>query len=144
MKTILVFVITLIANLSFAQYPLNNGGTIINFSTLAERDAWIAAHSPNDSAKSARRALMAKENELCSEVIDDLRDEFKKQVEDGNMTVSQATTLFTVVRDTFLALECGWLREARMIANNTPTTAIFTAGRKTFLLTQIDAAIAKL
>lgn len=144
MKILITSLFVLVTSVSFGQHTLNNNGVITTYQTRAEYDAAVAAISPNDPVKIARRALMSQETILCREVLDDLRDAFKKEVEDGNLTVTQATTLFTVTRDTFLALQCGWLRESRMIANNTATTAIFTAGRKNFLLNQIDAAIARL
>jgi hypothetical protein len=144
MKNILLFPLLLVSLVSFSQHALNNNGVVTTYETRAEYEAAVAAISQNDPVKLARRLLMDKENVLCREVLDDLRDAFKKEVEDGNMTITQATTLFTVVRDTFLSLQCGWLRESRMIANNTATTAIFTTARKNFLLAQIDAAIARL
>jgi len=119
-------------------------GVRIEFDTEAELLAYIATISPPDLPQQARRLEMYREDVLCARVLGDLRDEFKKQVQEGNLTVAQATTLFTVVRDTFLALKCGWLREARGIANNTATTAIFTAPRKTFLLSVLDAALTDL
>lgn len=130
--------------MALTKFTINNNGVITEYETQTEHDAAVAVLSQNDFVKLARRLSMSKEYTLCLGVLDDLRDEFKKQVEESNMTVAQATTLFTVVRDTFLALQCGWLQEARVIANNTATTAIFTTARKNFLLAQIDGAITQL
>lgn len=127
-----------------AKFTVNNSGVIYEFDTLAEFDAYVASISPNDPAIVTASAQVNQEKQLSRDLADDLRLEFKKQINAATLTVTQATDIFNRVQTTFLALGLGWLRESRMLANNTATGGSFTQGRKDFLLAQIDAAIAKL
>lgn len=122
---------------------LINNGVISEYDTNTELLAAVDIQSPNDPVILARYDGMNKEQSLCVTLLNDLRFEFKKQI-DGGMTITEAADVFNRIQTTFLALRLGWLRESRVLANNTATGGSFTAGRKTFLLNSIDAAIAQL
>lgn len=122
---------------------LINNNVVIEFDTEAQLDAAINILCPPDPVVIARFDGMNKEQAICANLLNDLRFEFKKQVEQG-MTVAEAADVFNRTQTTFLALRLGWLREGRVIANNTATGGSFTAPRKTFLLNTIDAYIAQL
>lgn len=114
------------------------------FNTEDELFAFVQTNSPGDPVILLATSEMNKEKFLCRDLLDDLRLEFKKQIQAATMTVAEATDVYNRVATTFSALNSGWLRESRMLANNTATGGSFTAPRKTFLLNSIDAAIAKL
>lgn len=113
------------------------------FDTEEQASAARNLSSPTDPVVIARYDGINKEQLLCANLLNDLRLEFKKQVEQG-MTITEAADVFNRVQTTMLALRLGWLREARVLANNTATGGSFTAGRKTFLLNSIDVSIAQL
>lgn len=59
----------------------------------------------------------------------------------ANLTQSEKAALVTKLSSVFVALGVGWIDGARFLANALTTDAVFTAGRKTFLLAQIDAQL---
>lgn len=77
-------------------------------------------------------------------VLDILQDALREEVINATLTQAQAATLFGTVSDVMCSLSVGWLRESRVICNNIATTAIFTTGRKNFMLARIDDALAQL
>lgn len=81
---------------------------------------------------------------LSKSVLDTLQQALRDEVTNGTLTQAQSATLFTTVSDVLCSLSVGWLRESRVICNNIATTAVFTAGRKNFMLARIDEAIALL
>lgn len=126
------------------------GEGIIEFETTAEMDAAVKLRSPDDPLVLNAVSEIEKEKLLCRDIIDDLRLDFKKQVQLNatnpalGLTIAQATDVFNRTNVTFNALGLGWLRESRVLANNTATGGSFTQARKDFLLSKIDNAISQL
>lgn len=143
MKTIFFLFIT---TLAFGQgtHCLNNNGTITCYPTRAAYDAAVALISPTDAAQVSRYLAINAEQRIADGLADDLFNEFQRQIDLGQMTVTESLDVFTRTQLTFLLIEMGRLRAARMAANNTATGGSFTLTRKNFLLNQIDAAIARL
>lgn len=56
----------------------------------------------------------------------------------ANLTQSEKSQLVTKLSSVFIALVIGELNGARFLANALTTDTVFTAGRKTFLLAEID------
>ncbi len=73
-------------------------------------------------------------------VYDDLRFQLKTQT----LTTAQMLTLGDYIINVITYLIAGDLRVARLKANNLNTTTLYTAARKTWLLTRIDQEIALL
>lgn len=73
-------------------------------------------------------------------VYDDLKYQLKQQ----SLTTVQMLTLSDYIINVIVYMLAGDLRTARLKASNLTTTALYTAARKTYLLAQLDAAIAKL
>lgn len=63
------------------------------------------------------------------------------QLKTANLTPTEKASLITKLSTVFLALVVGEINGARILANALTTDAVFTAGRKTFLLNQIDAQL---
>lgn len=59
----------------------------------------------------------------------------------ANLTQSEKASLVTKLSSVFIALTIGEIQGARFLANALTTDAVFTAGRKTFLLAQIDTQL---
>lgn len=120
------------------------GEGITEFDSTAEMDAAVKLRSPDDPLVLNAVSEIEKEKDLCGHLIQELRIEFKKQVQAGTLTAAQSADIFNRVLATFTALIIGGLRDARVLANNTATGGAFTQARKDFLLSKIDNAISQL
>lgn len=120
------------------------GEGITEFETTEEMDAAVKLRSPEDPAVTSAVSEIEKEKVLCNDLIQELRLEFKKQVQGGTLTAAQSADIFNRVLATFTALLIGGLRDSRVLANNTATGGALTQARKDFLLSRIDNAISQL
>lgn len=127
-----------------ATHRLIVGNTVELFDTAEQFQARVDALNPPDPATIAAITEIDKEVAACRNLLSDLRFEFKKQVQNNTLTVAQASDIFNRVAVVLNALSLGWLRESRVLANNTATGGAFTQGRKDFLVGRIDAYIAQL
>lgn len=82
---------------------------------------------------------------LGTEVLDNLNNALRTELSNGTITLANAAALLNRIPAVMLYIELGWLEEARVLLNNMTTDAnALTAGRKTYILNQIDAAIEKI
>lgn len=148
MKTKLTTLLLLVAVTAFSQNltrpRINNNGVVTDYNTPALHDAAVASLSPQNPNFLNNAVEYRKEKALSDGLLEQIRLAFKEEIRSGTMTTAEATSIFVTINPVLDALDRGWLRESRMICNNTTASAPFTAGRKTFLLNLIDAAIALL
>ncbi len=116
---------------------------IIEYAEDAQSRAWGAINQVNYSVTTAQeigRFEVQKERKGGHGVIEDLIIAIKGQ----NLTAAEITTLLNTITLVLIMLLSGHLQGARVAANNTSTTALFTNARKTWLVDRIDEEIAKM
>lgn len=112
-----------------------NGDLIV----LNDKDEPIDVVTSSELSSSENRQQIAKDI-----VAEELRVAIWKAFKDANLTNNVKLSIANTIIITLLLISQGEVQLARVAANMTATTADFTAGRKTLLLSLIDAAISKL
>tara|TARA_R110000868_G_scaffold199747_1_gene446358 strand:- start:1107 stop:1472 length:366 start_codon:yes stop_codon:yes gene_type:complete len=113
-------------------------GTIIEFETQEAHDAWVDARSPTPDLSNLRKSL---EHEFIGkEVIRALYITLRDQ----NLTQAQEGDLLGRINGVFVALGFGFIRGAKVLANNLVVAGQLTTQRKDYILAQIDEAITRL
>lgn len=117
---------------------INSDGSVIEFETETQLAAYVAGISPTpdltDYLKNAQHEAIGKN--LVRELYVTLRKQNLTQAEEGDLL----GRIYPVLG----CLADGFIRGARVICNSIPVAGQFTNGRKNYLLTQIDNAIAEL
>jgi hypothetical protein len=115
-----------------------NGTEWLEFETQAEYDAWIASHSPmpdmTDVILDERKELIGKA--AMRSII--------KAIRGLSATSSDKITLMKLLTTVLMLLGDGAIQDARDMANAEPTTTVFTASRKSFVISEIDKALAQI
>lgn len=116
-------------------FKVNNAGTIIEFETQAEHDAWVADHSPTPDMTEII-------NEQIREIIG--KDATRTLIKAIRTNITNGADKITVVKlltPVLMFLSDGFIQDARDMANSEPTTSVFTTARKNFVLSEIDKAL---
>jgi hypothetical protein len=74
---------------------------------------------------------------IGKQIVIDLYDTLESQ----GLSNAVESSIISTVLPVLVALGFGWIKGARVTCNNLPTTADFTAARKTFILNKIDVAL---
>ena len=117
----------------------DNANNWIEFVTEEKYRAFIALNFPNPS-NLANYAKFEEHEAIGKNLVRELFITLRGQ----NLTQAQEGDLLSRIYPVLGCLADGFIRGARVICNATATGGEFTAQRKTYLLNQIDAAIAKL
>lgn len=115
-----------------------NGTVWTEFETQAEHDAYVASNSPTPDLSVFYRNERA---EILGKAV--VRDLFVT-LQNQNLTQAEEGDLLNRVFPVFCALGDGFLRGARVIANNLSVAGQLTLARKNYLLARIDEAITAL
>lgn len=117
---------------------ININGVITEFETAEEHDAFVAQHSPTPDLTNYLKSF--EHEEIGKSVVKELYVTLRNQ----NLTQAQEGDLLNRIYPVLGTLSDGFIRGARVIANNIPVAGQYTQPRKDFLLAKIDEAITKL
>lgn len=124
---------------TFAQdttrYKVINGAETLYFNTQAEHDAWVAQHSPTPDMT---EIILDQKRELIGK---DAMRSLIKAIRTQVTNTSDRIVLAKLLTPVFMLLGDGFIQDARDIANAEATTTVYTAGRKAFVLGEIDKAL---
>lgn len=115
---------------------INNNGTITEFDTEAELNAYIATISPTPNMTDYIKNL--EHEALGKDVVRNLYRTLRAQ----NLSQADEGDLLNRVFPVFCALGDGFIRGARVIASNLTVAGQLTTNRKNYLIARIDEAIA--
>lgn len=117
---------------------ININGTITEFETVEEHDNFVNQLSPTPDLTNILKSLQ--HEMLGKEVVRDLYVTLRQQ----NLTDVQEGDLLNRIFPVIASLGDGFIRGARVIANNIVVAGQYTTARKNYLLSKIDEAILKL
>lgn len=117
---------------------ININGTITEFDSVEEHDNFVNQLSPTPDLTSILKSLQ--HEQLGKEVVRDLYITLRQQ----NLTDAQEGDLIGRIYPVIGSLGDGFIRGARIIANNIAVAGQYTTARKNYLLGKIDEAILKL
>jgi hypothetical protein len=115
-----------------------NGTEWLEFETQAEYDAWIASHSPMPDMT---YVILDERKELIGKAA--MRS-IIKAIRGLSATSADKITLMKLLTTVLMLLGDGAIQDARDMANAEPTTTVFTASRKSFVVSEIDNALAQI
>lgn len=122
---------------------LNNNGVITEFDTEQELADYIAANHPGDAAAIQNSQFIinqAKREKVGRDIVNDLFQKLEQQA----LSQGDEAQIVNKISTCMVTLLSGSIKGARVICNALTTDTVFTAQRKTYLLNQIDNAIANL
>jgi hypothetical protein len=125
-------------NKSLGKYAGASGTDDANFALLDIPDEWLPDYQNFITTHNLQPSGYYNEQRGGKLIVNDILEQLKA------LTDAEKGQIFNTITPVLITLLAGNLRAAKYIADNIPTTTVYTAQRKTWLVNRIQTEIHKL